>query len=89
MSVEQINWSAKGSLALGFAALAVLVVRLGAWSVKATIAGAVITSGVVEQVIGAEAQRAALHRQRDLIGEELANERMLLAKGLSHSSTVR
>ena len=48
MTANRINWSAKAPLTLGFTALVVLVFGLGAWSMKASIAGAVITSGVVE-----------------------------------------
>lgn len=48
MSADQNSWSAKRPLALGFIALVLLVVGLGAWSVKTNIAGAVITSGLIE-----------------------------------------
>ena len=48
MTANRINWSAKAPLTLGFTALVVLVLGVGGWSMKASIACAVITSGVVE-----------------------------------------
>ncbi|OUS05129.1 RTX toxin [Rhodobacterales bacterium 52_120_T64] len=48
MNAEQNIWSAKRPLSLGFVALVLLVAGLGVWSVKTDIAGAVVTSGLVE-----------------------------------------
>lgn len=48
MSIDQNNWSAKRPLALGFIALAMLVLGIGAWSVKTNIAGAIVSSGIIE-----------------------------------------
>jgi HlyD family secretion protein len=44
---------------------------------------------VSEQIVGVEAQLEALIRQHSLISEELANEEILLAKGLSQAASVR
>ena len=50
-----------------------------------------VTPGVTiaEQIIGTEAQLEAIVRQHGLISEELLNEELLLAKGLSQASAVR
>ena len=48
MSSDQNIWSIKRLLALGFVALFVLVVGLGAWSTNTNIAGAIIASGLIE-----------------------------------------
>ena len=48
MSASQRSWSTKAPLALGFFAIVVLVLGLGAWSAKMNIAGAVVTPGVIE-----------------------------------------
>jgi HlyD family secretion protein len=44
---------------------------------------------VAEQIIGVEAQLEAMVRQHSFISEELANEELLLAKGLSQVTAVR
>ena len=44
---------------------------------------------IEEQISGTEAQSDALKTQRDLIVEELADETLLLDKGLSQATTVR
>ena len=41
-----------------------------------------------EQITGAEAELTALQRQSELIGEELADQQTLLAKGLAQASRV-
>lgn len=43
---------------------------------------------VAAQISGVDAQEAALERQRALIGEELEDQRSLLAKGLAQASRV-
>ena len=48
MSAVQNSWSTKGPLALGLSALVLLIVGLGVWAVTTNIAGAVITSGLIE-----------------------------------------
>lgn len=48
MNAGQNNWSAKRPLALGFVALALLIFGIGAWSITANIAGAIVASGLVE-----------------------------------------
>ena len=48
MSAKQNNWSAKRPLVAGFLTLAVLVFGIGAWSVYARIAGAIVAHGLME-----------------------------------------
>lgn len=42
------TWSARRQLIAGFAALAILVLGFGGWSVAANIAGAIVASGMIE-----------------------------------------
>lgn len=67
MSANQNGWSAKRPLALGFVALVLLVAGLGAWSVKTNIAGAVITSGLIE----VEANRQIVQHPNGGVIEEI------------------
>lgn len=48
MSDSKNRWSAKRLLLAGFLTLAVLVAGIGTWSVKAQIAGAIVSSGLME-----------------------------------------
>ncbi len=68
---EPRTWSARLPLAVGFAAIVLLVGGLGAWSVTAEIAGAIVARGVV-QVDGA--RQVVQHPDGGVVGEILARD---------------
>lgn len=71
MSVDQNNWSTKRPLTLGFIALAMLVLGIGAWSVKTNIAGAIVSPGIIE----VESNRQIVqHPDGGVIEEILVND---------------
>ena len=48
MNIDHKYWTAKRHLLLGYTALALLIVGIGGWSVRANIAGAIVSSGIIE-----------------------------------------
>ncbi|MCF1460205.1 HlyD family type I secretion periplasmic adaptor subunit [Agrobacterium vitis] len=64
---ERHVWQARGHTALGYGALAVLVLGLGAWSTLTTIQGAVVGSGTVE----VETNRQVVQHQAGGIVQDL------------------
>jgi HlyD family type I secretion membrane fusion protein len=71
-------WSARLPLSVGFAAVALLLGGLGAWSVGTEIAGAVVARGVVQ----VEAQRQVIqHPDGGVVGEILARDGDVVAAG--------
>ncbi len=66
MSQEKRQWSAMRHLVVGFVALIGLVVGLGGWSAFANIAGAIVTSGMIE----VESNRQVVqHPEGGVVGE--------------------
>jgi HlyD family secretion protein len=65
------TWSARLPLTVGFAAIALLVGGLGAWSVTTEIAGAVVARGVVEV---AGDRQVIQHPDGGVVGEILARD---------------
>ncbi|WP_299965179.1 HlyD family type I secretion periplasmic adaptor subunit [uncultured Roseobacter sp.] len=71
-------WKASGPLITGGLALFVLIGVLGAWSVQARIAGAIIASGMIE----VESNRQVLqHPQGGVVGEILVTDGDVVAAG--------
>lgn len=71
MSNNPKYWSAKRPLALGYIALALLIVGIGAWSVRTNIAGAIVSSGIIE----VESNRQIVqHPDGGVIGEILVDD---------------
>ena len=64
-------WGAKMPLAIGFAALVILVGVFGFWSINARIAGAVIASGVIQLENN---RQVVQHPQGGVVGEILAKD---------------
>lgn len=65
------TWKASIPLGVGFSALAILVGVLGVWSVKARIAGAVVSRGMIQ----VESNRQVIqHPQGGVVGEILAKD---------------
>jgi HlyD family type I secretion membrane fusion protein len=72
------TWTARLPLTVGFAATALLVGGLGAWSVGTEIAGAIVARGVVQ----VESERQALqHPDGGVVGEVLARDGDVVAAG--------
>jgi HlyD family type I secretion membrane fusion protein len=72
------TWSARMPLAVGFAALGLLVGGVGVWSVGTEIAGAVVTRGVVR----VETERQVVqHPDGGVVGEILARDGDTVAAG--------
>lgn len=72
------TWTARLPLTVGFAAIALLVGGLGAWSVGTEIAGAVVARGVVQ----VDSERQALqHPDGGVVGEVLARDGDIVAAG--------
>ncbi|WP_112320773.1 HlyD family type I secretion periplasmic adaptor subunit [Oceanibium sediminis] len=64
-------WSQRRPLFIGFAALVVLLLGIGLWSVSVTISGAVVTSGMIE----VEGNRQAVqHISGGVVGEILVED---------------
>ena len=78
MTVTNNNWSAKRPLVLGFLALALLVLGIGAWSVTTNIAGAVVATGLIE----VEANRQVVqHPDGGVIKEILVDDGDMVEAG--------
>lgn len=72
------HWSARLPLAVGFAAVALLLGGLGAWSVGTEIAGAVVARGVVQ----VDSERQVIqHPDGGVVGEILARDGDTVAAG--------
>jgi hypothetical protein len=79
------RWSAKLPLAIGFAAVVLLLGGLGAWSVGTLIAGAVVASGTVE----VESDRQVVqHPDGGVVGEILVRDGDTVAAGDVTSNSV-
>jgi HlyD family secretion protein len=71
MNITSRQWKATGPLLVGALALTILVGVMGAWSVQARIAGAVIASGMIQ----VESNRQVLqHPQGGVVGALLAKD---------------
>lgn len=78
MSSVKYTWSTKRPLAIGFLALALLVLGVGTWSIKTKIAGAIVASGLVE----VEANRQVVqHPDGGVIKEILVDDGDVVAVG--------
>lgn len=68
---QKRNWRARLPLGVGFGALVILLGVLGIWSVKARIAGAVVSSGMIQ----VESNRQVIqHPQGGVVGAILAKD---------------
>lgn len=72
------DWSARGSVALGLFALALLIGGFGLWSVGARIAGAVVASGQVEVE---QRRQIVQHPDGGVVSEILVHEGESVAAG--------
>ena len=71
MTTERPRWTARWPLSVGFVALGLLVGVIGYWSVTARIAGAVISSGMIQ----VESNRQVVqHPDGGVVGEILAKD---------------
>ena len=78
MSQEKRKWSAMRHMVVGFGALIALVVGLGGWSALANIAGAIVTSGMIE----VESNRQIVqHPEGGVVGEILVDDGDTVAAG--------
>lgn len=75
---DQLKWSARRPLLLGFIALFLLVAGLGTWSVKVQIAGAIVASGLVEVEVN---RQVVQHPNGGVIGEILVDDGDVVALG--------
>lgn len=75
---DQMKWSARRPLLLGFIALFLLVAGLGTWSVKVQIAGAIVASGLVEVEVN---RQVVQHPNGGVIGEILVDDGDVVALG--------
>jgi HlyD family secretion protein len=78
MSQPRPTWNARVPIVIGFAAIALLVGSLGAWSVGTQIAGAVVAPGTV--VVESDRQ-VVQHPDGGVVGEVLARDGDLVAAG--------
>lgn len=78
MSDMKRKWSARWHLIVGFTALVALVVGLGGWSAMANIAGAIVTSGMIE----VESNRQVIqHPDGGVVGAILVDDGDEIAAG--------
>ncbi|MDU8943114.1 HlyD family type I secretion periplasmic adaptor subunit [Ovoidimarina sediminis] len=78
MSAPGPKWSARLPLTIGFAAIALMVGGIGAWSVGTQIAGAVVARGIVE----VEAERQVVqHPDGGVVGQIIARDGDRVATG--------
>ena len=78
MTDPDTPWSARRPLFWGFLTLALLIGGLGAWSVLATLSGAIIASGQVEV---AQSRQVVQHPDGGVIAEILVAEGSTVAQG--------